>query len=114
PPMGSQRLDMPLAPSPGSGLTGQPPSGSILPPTSLLPPPPPSPVTKTPAPKKPPVIKTPAPKNEPPAKGADASKATKPATPAQSPPVLPENPFGSAGKSAQAPAASSPAKKPKS
>jgi hypothetical protein len=52
PPLSSQKFDMPLLPSPGSSSTGLPaemnPSG--LPPTiPLLPPPPPSPVSKTPA-----------------------------------------------------------------
>ena len=95
PPLGSQSLDMPLAPAPASGLTGQAPSGSLPPPTSFLPPPPPSPVTG----------------QEPPAQGADASKTTKPTTPAPTAPVLPESPFDPVGKSSQAQPASSPAPK---
>jgi tetratricopeptide (TPR) repeat protein len=102
PPMGSQSLDMPLLPSPGSGLSGQGPSGSILPSPSFLPPPPPTPVGKK---------ETPAGSGDPRptgAKGADVSKTPKPATRAQPAPALPENPFDRSGKSSKAQGASSP------
>ena len=46
PPLGTQNLDMPLLPAPGSSSPAEALPGGIVPSIPLLPPPPPTPVTK--------------------------------------------------------------------
>ncbi len=82
PPLGTQNFNMPLLPAPGSANPGSLPAedlpGGLLPSIPLLPPPPPSPVTKGEA---------------APAKSPDASKAAGPTAPVPSSTGLPESPF---------------------
>lgn len=113
PPLGTQSLDMPLSPAPGSGLTGEAPLGNRTPSIPFLPPPPPSPVTKQDAPV---------------AQESATGKTSKPAAPAQKAPVLPDQPFDTGTQKPRAqpaatpasqaatpkPAPSTPAEKPKS
>jgi hypothetical protein len=109
PPMGTQSLDMPLIPAPGSGLPAGSLPGGLGSPVSLLPPPPPSPLTK---------------KGSSTPKAVDTSKAA--GTPAGTAPpssILPESPFDSgkpvpkaepATPSAPKASPAKPAEKPKS
>ncbi len=97
PPDSTQNLNFPLVPSPASANPGVLPAesmpGGLLPSIPLLPPPPPSPVTKGEA---------------APAKSPDAGKSAGPAKPVPSSAGLPENPFapgGSTPKAQPAPAA---------
>jgi len=82
PPLGTQNLNMPLMPAPGSTGLGFLPAednpGGLLPSIPLLPPPPPSPFTKGDA---------------APAKSLDAGKTARPAAAAQPAGGLPDSPF---------------------
>jgi hypothetical protein len=82
PPLGTQILDMPLLPAPGSANPGSLPAedfpGGLLPSIPLPPPPPPSPVTKGEAAS---------------SKSSDAGKTAGPSAPVPSSAGLPESPF---------------------
>jgi hypothetical protein len=106
PPLGTSNLDMPLIPSPGTGSLRGPAEampGGLPSSIPLLPPPPPSPVSKGPA---------------TPSAGNDAGKTAKQAPPNQQAPVLPESPFDSdtatpgTKPATPAPSASSPKQAP--
>lgn len=82
PPLGTQNLNMPFMPAPGSANPGLLPAedtpGGLLPSIPLLPPPPPSPVTKS---------------ETAPSKSSDVGKTTGSTAPVPSSAGLPESPF---------------------
>lgn len=77
PPLGTQNIDMPLAPAPGGISPAEAVPGGTIPTIPLIPPPPPGPVTKP---------------GTPPAEKPEAGKTASPA-PAQPATVLPDAPF---------------------
>ncbi len=98
PPLSTRDLNMPLMPAPGSAQPGslqteESPAG-LLPSIPLLPPPPPSPVTKGEA---------------TPSKSSDAGKTAGPTAPVPSSAGLPESPFDPGSTPKAQPASPSPA-----